>query len=212
MKRDFKIKNGDNTPWFFQLRRIDTSCKEEEESHPHQHPFYQFLFFESGSGKHTIDGVVFDVKPQTLHFISPKHLHHLALEDGTQGFVCVFKDELFFAHNEGSNFLEEIEFFSSWNKHPVLEIVKPDFVELRSLLRMMKIEFEAHKMMKNEIILMHLKIVLLKASPLATRPLAIGKGVRNELMANFLGFLEELSNKNMPIVIVPIDYTLHLPI
>lgn len=198
VQKKFDIKNYENSSWFFNIRRIDTSYQDYDESQPHQHQFYQFLFFEEGSGIHTIDEVPFEVKPNSLHFISPNHVHHLELHSKTTGFVCMFKEELFFIHDESAKFIEEITLFSNWNRNPVMDILEADFNELKSILTSIQYEFDQKKIRKNEIILMQLKVFLMKSSRLAGDILDVKKNKKN-LILNFLGLVEELYNKNTPV-------------
>ena len=193
------MKNHENSGWFFNIRRIDMSYQDYDESSPHQHQFYQFLFFEEGSGIHTIDDVSFEVKPKSLHFISPNHVHDLQLDSQTKGFVCMFKEEFFFAHNESKKFLEEVTLFSNWNRNPVMEILGGDFIELRSILSSIKFEFDQKKIRKNEIILMQLKVFLMKSSRLSGSFLDAKNSKRREIVLDFLGLVDESYNKNMPV-------------
>ena len=43
---------------------------------PHMHSFYEILWFQEGSGIHTVDFMQYEVKPNALFFISPGQIHH----------------------------------------------------------------------------------------------------------------------------------------
>ena len=90
MRKKFDIKNPTNKNWFFNIRKIDTSYQDYDESAPHQHKFYQFLFFDDATGTHLIDDKTYRVEKQSLHLVSPHHVHHLVLDEGSTGYVCMY--------------------------------------------------------------------------------------------------------------------------
>lgn len=199
MKQKFDIKNQSNTNWFFNIRRIDTSYRDYDESFPHQHKFYQFLFFEKANGTHLIDDTEYEVKDKTIHFVSPNHVHHLKLNAGTRGFVCMFKEELFFIHNESNKFLEEIDLFSNWNTNPILQIDNENFEELNNLLGSLVKEFGAQKMRRNEILWMGLKMFLIKASRIGGGHKSMGLSRKREIIEVFIGLVDEFYSDNLPV-------------
>jgi len=199
MRQKFDIKNPANKNWFFNIRKIDTSYQDYDESFPHQHKFYQFLFFDDAAGIHLIDEKNYKVQKQSLHLVSPHHVHHLVLEEGSTGYVCMFKEELFFANNESSKFLDEIDLFSNWNANPVLDIEKSLFSELKSLLKTLDKEFLAQKMRKNELILLGLKMFLIKASRIEEGIEIVGKTKKRQTIEDFLGLVEQFYGDNLPI-------------
>ena len=138
MKQKFDIKKPNNLNWFFNIRRIDTSYTDYDESFPHQHAYYQFLFFDHALGTHLIDDKMYQIEKKSIHFVSPHHLHHINLTEGSTGYVCMFKEELFFVHNESTKFLDEIDLFSNWNKKPIIQVNDADFAELNVILDALK--------------------------------------------------------------------------
>ena len=51
----------------------------------HTHNFYEILWFKEGKGKHMVDFVEYDVKPNTLFFLSPGQIHHFDHHEGYCG-------------------------------------------------------------------------------------------------------------------------------
>lgn len=47
-----------------------------DDSAPHVHSFYEILWFQEGNGIHTVDFVEYEVKPNTMFFLSPGQIHH----------------------------------------------------------------------------------------------------------------------------------------
>jgi AraC family transcriptional activator of pobA len=89
--------------------------------------------------------------------------------------------------------------FSNWNRNPVIELFKGDFKELELLLCSMEKEFSSHKMRKNEIVLMHLKVFLMKSVRLSGNVMDLEYIKRKETISKFLGLVDESCSKNMPI-------------
>lgn len=52
---------------------------------PHTHYFYEILWFQEGNGTHTIDFVDYEVRPDTIFFISPGQIHHFDRPHGYRG-------------------------------------------------------------------------------------------------------------------------------
>ncbi|MGB0888500.1 MAG: helix-turn-helix domain-containing protein, partial [Vicingaceae bacterium] len=186
-------------PWLFLIRKIDTAYQDYDESFPHQHKFYQFLFFDKAVGKHLIDDDEYEVANSSLHFISPHHVHYLELEEGSSGYVCMFKEELFFVNNEDKTFLNEIDLFSNWNVNHVLNLDGKAFSELNNFLELTLAEFEEQKVRKNEILLMLLKVFLIKASRYSLSVLGNQNQEKNEVIQKFLALIDLSWNKNLSI-------------
>lgn len=59
----------EHMPAFLESKTFD-NCS------PHIHYFYEILWFKEGSGKHTVDFTDYDVRPNTIFFLSPGQVHH----------------------------------------------------------------------------------------------------------------------------------------
>ena len=199
MKQKFDIKNPNLDQWFFIIRRIDAFHQDYDETFPHQHNYYQFLFFEEGSGVHLIDDKEYEVKDKAIHFITPNHIHHLKIKNNTKGYVCMVKEELFFINNENKIFLEEIDLFSNWNTNPIVELEDTAFVELKSIVISMEIEYKHQRARKNEVLLMMLKLFLIKSSRLSASSTTVGVSNKRIIIEDFLGLIDENCSENLPI-------------
>ena len=122
MIRTVEIKDKNHPNWFFIIREIDSSRTDYDESTAHQHNYYQFLFFIKGSGIHIIHDKQYKVTDNSIHFISPKKVHHLQIENHATGFVCMFKEELLFVNNESNRFIESLWVFSEDYIQPVVAL------------------------------------------------------------------------------------------
>ncbi|WP_027793989.1 helix-turn-helix domain-containing protein [Paraburkholderia acidipaludis] len=63
--------------------------------YPHRHDFYHLMWVISGSGSHVIDSVRYDVRPNTLYFMTPGQVHDLDLSADTLGYSISFSSEFF---------------------------------------------------------------------------------------------------------------------
>ncbi|MBL4593230.1 MAG: helix-turn-helix transcriptional regulator [Flavobacteriales bacterium] len=194
MIRNVDIENENLPNWLFIVRKINISHQDYDESSAHQHKYYQFLFFEKGGGVHIIDDQEYEVKPNSIHFISPNHVHYLKITKATKGYVCMFKKELFFINNESENFLEGVDLLSNWNKNPIVEFDDVRCEEMVSVMELLCVEYEEHQNRKYEVILMFLKVFLIKASRLHIRSQKVSIGSKERLIAQFLGLVEKNHN------------------
>ena len=62
-------------------------------SEPHSIGFYVILYIESGTGKHTIDFKIFDVKPHTLAIISKNQIQQFDSALPLKGYIIVITEE-----------------------------------------------------------------------------------------------------------------------
>jgi len=191
MIRNVDIESESIPNWLFIIRKIDISYQDYDESSAHQHKYYQFLFFEKGGGIHIIDDKEYEVKPNSIHFISPNHVHYLKIKKGTKGYVCMFKKELFFINNESKIFLEGVDLLSNWNENPIVEFEAVRYEEMASVMELLCIEYAEHQNRKYEVILMFLKVFLIKASRLYTRSQKTAIGSKERLINQFLGLMEK---------------------
>ncbi len=68
----------EHIPEMFGKSNVDDCCA-------HVHSFYEILWFEEGTGRHTVDFVEYDVCPGTIFFISPGQVHHFDRSEGYKG-------------------------------------------------------------------------------------------------------------------------------
>ena len=65
-------------PDFFETSEIDDCMA-------HVHSFYEILWFQEGTGVHTVDFKDYDVKPGTIFFLSPGQVHHFDRKEVYKG-------------------------------------------------------------------------------------------------------------------------------
>lgn len=85
----------DRLPEMFRYDDMDNSA-------PHVHTFYEIIWFQEGGGIHTVDFNHYEVKPNTLLFLSPGQVHHFDEEMASKGVVMKFCTN-FLREDEGSD-------------------------------------------------------------------------------------------------------------
>lgn len=81
--------------------------------YPHRHDFYEILFITQGSGTHTIDYTEYQVKPDSIFFLSPGQVHTLNLSDDILGYIFLFTSEFYQLGKQDKNQILELPFFYS---------------------------------------------------------------------------------------------------
>ncbi|MFK7981903.1 MAG: helix-turn-helix transcriptional regulator [Saprospiraceae bacterium] len=112
------------------------------DEHPHRHNFYEFLYIQSGEGKHEIDGITYDLKVNTFHIISKGQVHQFLFAKEVEGYLIRFKDNILpavLSPKEGYyyNILHQI------NQHQDLTVEESDKVLVQVLLKRMLEEYKA---------------------------------------------------------------------
>lgn len=58
---------------------------------PHVHSFYEILWFQDGEGTHNVDYVDYEVKPNTIFFLSPGQTHNFDGNVNKELGICRYK-------------------------------------------------------------------------------------------------------------------------
>ncbi len=58
---------------------------EVDDCSPHVHSFFEILWFMEGYGRHTVDFIDYEVRPNTIFFLSPGQIHHFDVKEGYKG-------------------------------------------------------------------------------------------------------------------------------
>jgi len=111
------------------------------DEHPHRHNFYEFLYIQSGEGKHEIDGISYYLKANTFHIISKGQVHQFLFAKEIEGYLIRFKDNILpavLSSKEGYyyNILHQI------SQHQDLTVEASDSVLVRVLLERMLEEYK----------------------------------------------------------------------
>lgn len=91
----------------FELYDLGTYRKKsgEKAAKPHSHSYYQIIWFFESGGTHTIDFTHFDIKANTILFVSKDQIHAFDDTVDIKGWLIHF-NESFFMHSEVDIFLK----------------------------------------------------------------------------------------------------------
>ena len=85
--------------------------------YPHRHhDFYEVLFLTNGSGIHTIDFQDYDIKANSIFFLSPGQIHDLQLSSDVEGYIFLFSSAFYHFNKTDPFKLFELPFFYNLGK------------------------------------------------------------------------------------------------
>lgn len=61
---------------------------------PHRHEFTEFLYIQSGNGKHEIDGKEYNLTPDTFYVVSKGQVHNFLYASNLEGILIRFHDSI----------------------------------------------------------------------------------------------------------------------
>ncbi len=108
---------------------------------PHRHEFTEFLYIKSGKGKHEIDGIEYNLTPDTFYIISKGQVHNFLYASDIEGILIRFNDSILPAvHSSKEGFYYNLIFaLRNYNELP---IKKEDSQLIDLLLNRMLIEYQ----------------------------------------------------------------------
>jgi len=185
----------------FQIEVFDKN-RNFKVTYPHRHDFYEILFITQGTGSHTIDFQKYEIKPNSIFFLSPGQIHNLELSDDILGFIFLFTSEFYLINKQDKNKLLELPFFYSIsNENPPLLLSSGNDTKLLSdLFSQACQENGSLKEDSEELIGSLLDIILIQCKrlyPVTSANQTRGKG--KLLVKRFKLLLEEKYQENIPV-------------
>lgn len=98
---------------------------------PHVHSFYEILWFKEGAGVHTIDFHKYEVKANSIFFLSPGQIHNFDKGTGYKGYSLKMCTD--FMRNESNRFLK-YNVFHSFDTTPCYMINEENVQELEGIV------------------------------------------------------------------------------
>lgn len=112
---DSFAKNERNTV-SFQVNVFDVNRNFKVE-YPHRHhDFYEVLFLTNGTGIHTIDFQDYEIKANSIFFLSPGQIHDLQLSTDVEGYIFLFSSAFYHFNKTDPFKLFELPFFYNLGK------------------------------------------------------------------------------------------------
>ncbi|MBN8701857.1 MAG: helix-turn-helix domain-containing protein [Bacteroidetes bacterium] len=128
----------------------------------HRHSYYEVFLFSKGSGKHTIDFNEYEIKPYSVHFVSPGQIHLVNRSLNSAGFVFLFSREFYQLEHTNTDSLFELPFFNNTSGVPILQLNAVVFAEFIATLNQIIAENNSTNQDKESIIRAYLNILFIK--------------------------------------------------
>lgn len=126
----------------------------------HRHSYYHMLWMTQARGRHILDFDTFELRPNTVFFISPGQVHAWASSVRATGYVVNFSTEFFLQMYPRADEFNEFPFFHIANSEPVLYLSAEQNAQFMPLLNDMEEEFNGAAQWRHDIIRSLLLIVL----------------------------------------------------
>lgn len=133
-------------------------------AYPHRHDdFYEILFITHGTGTYTIDLQEYEIKPNTIFFLSPGQIHEIAFSEDIKGYIFLFSSIFYLSNKTDPHKLFEFPFFYSlkYDSPPLYLLNKEAIEELDSLFRKAIIEVNTEAIDNEEAIHALLDLILI---------------------------------------------------
>jgi len=146
----------EHMPDFLEHEEIDNSS-------PHVHSFYEILWFQQGAGMHTVDFLDYEIRPNTLFFLSPGQIHHFDHNHNYQGVSLKLCADFLKNEAEPNCLLLKYNVFHNYDAPPCYHIDHATGEELSRLVNEMEVEAPRVDAFGNLVILQsQLRIFLVK--------------------------------------------------
>lgn len=132
----------------------------------HRHSYYEVFFFMKGGGNHTIDFNDFQVKSNSLHFVSPGQVHLLKRALNSNGYVLLFSREFYQLGFINNDFLYEIPFLNKNTTKPIIQIPEKRVTDYIQIFKKIQEENSSNNIDKEGVLRAYLNILMLQTKRL----------------------------------------------
>ncbi len=185
--------NEPTNPTEFEILRFDTADEPNVDDF-HKHTFYEVLWAEKGESKQIIDYQEYEVKPNSLFFISPNQVHYFEEWQPISGGTLMFTEDFYMLNRSGKDTLFELSFLDNLHANPCIEFTQEAFGEVLRIIHQMENEYRRSP--KNPAIIQSYLHILLahvqryvdttQAPHHSKKYLSLFKQFKNELEKHFI--------------------------
>jgi AraC family transcriptional activator of pobA len=143
---------------------IFTKDRDFKVTYPHRHDdFYEILFITKGTGKYIIDMQEYEIKPNSVFFLSPGQIHEIAFSEDINGYIFLFTSSFYLSNKTDPYKLFEFPFFYSlkYDNPPLYLQNNSQANELDALFRKAIAEIDIHAIDSKEAIHAILDLLLI---------------------------------------------------
>lgn len=161
--------------------------------------YFAFLLIEKGAGYYTIDDNWFPLKKKSFYFTNPGHLKSFAIDKKWEGYIVTFTLD-FLKPYVAKPVAEEFSFLLK-ESIPVMYLPNDFFKELKSIFKILLLDYHRNNAYKKEILASQLLTILFKTKGLLrthkakievkSRPAEIVQEFNSLLNSHFLNILNK---------------------
>lgn len=129
---------------------------------PHRHAYYEICIFVNGAGSHMIDFKTFQIKSNSIHFLTPGQVHLISREENYHGFLLVFSREFYSLGLQDEDLLMTLPFFNNNSSEPILNLNHEEFAELLDVIAHLRKDYKRDSEIREDVLRSYLHIFLLK--------------------------------------------------
>lgn len=187
----------------YQVELFDRS-RDFKVTYPHRHDnFFEILFLTKGNGTHTIDFQQYEVKPNSVFFLSPGQIHELDLSPDVQGYIFLFTSDFYLFNKTEINKLVELPYFfhETLASPPLYLENNLEISELENWFKKACIENNSTQLDKNEVVRAYLDLILVFCKRKYIQPLGIDEKLQKGrlLVKKFKQLIEQHCSENLSI-------------
>jgi AraC-like DNA-binding protein len=153
--------NQPNNRTEFEVLRFE-KMEESDVNDFHKHSFYEILWTEKGKSKQIIDYNEYEVKPNSLFFISPNQVHYFEEWKPLTGGTILFTEDFYLINRTNKDTLFELSFLDNLYSNPCIQFTAKEFKIVLHLIHEIERE-QQHKNKNDAIIQSYLHILLAHA-------------------------------------------------
>lgn len=129
---------------------------------PHRHSYYEICIFINGAGTHMIDFKTFQIKSNSIYFLTPGQVHLISREENYHGFLLVFSRDFYSLGLQDEDRLMTLPFFNNNTSEPILNLKKEEFDELLDIIEHLRKDYKRDSEIREDVLRSYLHIFLLK--------------------------------------------------
>jgi len=130
----------------------------------HRHDYYHIIYIKRGNGEHVVDFKNYEIKPNSIFFVSPGQVHSLVIDKSVEGFAISFNSS-FYHLNDSLQKLLDYPFFHSLSNSPVIYLSEDD-ENMHQIMNDMLVEFQMMEKRSDNMLRALMEVFLIRASRL----------------------------------------------
>lgn len=122
---------------------------------PHNHSFYQIIYFKNTKGKHVIDFIDYNIEPNTLVFVAKNQVHFFEQNIKYDGLLIHFNESFLVSSETDINFFLNYHIFNN-KERPYFQIPQKIIQQINEYFQQIKVELNNENEFGNSSILSNL--------------------------------------------------------